>query len=135
MKDKAMKGESVNNEMANDMIDRILAHEDDLIPSSGFAASVMQQIRDEAMAPLPISFPWKRAIPGFVFAAAGLGWGVFEFVRYGLPAIESTEPVTVHLPGALMNSTQATPWIALALGVWFASWMATRSLIRDKRLL
>ena len=126
-----MKDEAANDEM----IDRILAHEDVLIPSSGFASAVMEQIRQEAAAPRPISFPWKRAIPGFVLAAAGMGWGVFEFVRYGLPAIESTEPVTVHLPAALMNSTQATLWIALALGVSLASWMATRSLIGDKRLL
>ncbi len=51
--------------------DRIMS-EEEILPSSGFAASVMDAVRREAAAPPPIPFPWKRALPGAVFAAATL---------------------------------------------------------------
>jgi len=63
--------------MSHDEIDRILAHEEELLPSSGFAASVMDAVRREAAVPPPIPFPWKRALPGLVAAAVALvfaGW-------------------------------------------------------------
>jgi hypothetical protein len=47
-------------------IDRILAGEEEILPSSGFAASVLDAVRREAVAPPPIPFPWKRAWPGLV---------------------------------------------------------------------
>src|SRR5208282_839135 len=53
-----------------DEVDRILSREDEILPSSGFAVSVMDAVRREAAAPPPIPFPWKRALPGLV--AAGL---------------------------------------------------------------
>jgi hypothetical protein len=45
-------------------LDRILLAEDALLPSSGFAASVMDVIQQRASEPAPIPFPWKLAIPG-----------------------------------------------------------------------
>ena len=42
---------------------RILSVDADIVPSSGFVASVMDAVRREATAP-PIPFPWKRALPG-----------------------------------------------------------------------
>ncbi|MGC2247609.1 MAG: hypothetical protein WA609_13480 [Terriglobales bacterium] len=53
-------------------LDRILSKRDDIQPSSGFAASVMEAVREEAAAPAPIPFPWKRALPVLVFAALAL---------------------------------------------------------------
>lgn len=50
----------------NGEIDRILSREDEILPSSGFAVSVMDAVRREAAAPPPIPFPWKRALPGLV---------------------------------------------------------------------
>jgi hypothetical protein len=47
-------------------IDHILSREDEIFPSSGFAASVMDAVRREAASPPPIPFPWKRALPGLV---------------------------------------------------------------------
>jgi hypothetical protein len=41
-------------------------------PSAGFAASVMQRVREEADAklePSPIRFPWRRAAPGICMVA------------------------------------------------------------------
>ena len=64
--------------MKDEVLDRILATEEDLVPSSGFAASVMDRIREETTAPPPIPFPWKRAVPGIVLAAGEFGWGAVE---------------------------------------------------------
>jgi len=55
----------------NDDFDRVMS-EEEILPSSGFAASVMEAVRREAAAPPPIPFPWKRGLPGAVFAAATL---------------------------------------------------------------
>jgi hypothetical protein len=54
-----------------EQLDRILTQEDALMPSSGFAASVMDAIQDQAAEPAPIPFPWKLALPGIaaLFAA------------------------------------------------------------------
>jgi hypothetical protein len=50
----------------HDDLDCILSDEQEILPSSGFAASVMESVRQEASAPPPIPFPWKRALPGLV---------------------------------------------------------------------
>jgi len=63
--------------MHNDELDSLLrtSSEDEITPSSGFAASVMEAVRSEAALPSPIKFPWLRALPGMlaVVLAAGVG--------------------------------------------------------------
>ena len=44
-----------------------VAHAESIEPSSGFAASVMERVREEAAVTAalgPIRFPWRRAVPG-----------------------------------------------------------------------
>jgi hypothetical protein len=68
--------------MSGDELDRILAREDDLTPSSGFVSSVMDAVRRDAATPPAIPFPWTRAVPGFAawvvtlaaVAASAFGW-------------------------------------------------------------
>ena len=50
-------------EKDDDHIDRLLAREDEIVPSSGFTASVMEAVQREASIPAAIPFPWKRAWP------------------------------------------------------------------------
>ncbi len=71
--------------MKNEPIDEILGAEESLVPSSGFLASVMERVREEAATPPPIPFPWKRALPGFVVAVGVFAWGAVEFTRYAVP--------------------------------------------------
>jgi hypothetical protein len=66
-------------------IDRILAADQALVPSSGFLASVMDRVREEAAAPPPIPFPWKRALPGMALVAGVFGWCTFELMRHAVP--------------------------------------------------
>jgi hypothetical protein len=66
--------------MNNDELDHILSEHEAIQPSSGFAAAVMEAVRDEATAPPPIPFPWKRALPVLVFAALTLAGVVIAVV-------------------------------------------------------
>jgi hypothetical protein len=62
--------------MKREEIDRVLSDEPDIVPSSGFVASVMDAVTAEATAP-PLAFPWKRAWPlgaGFVALLLWLGF-------------------------------------------------------------
>lgn len=109
-------------------IDRILATEDELIPSSGFLSAVMERVREEAAAPAPIPFPWKRAIPGILFAIAVLGWGAFELMRAALPAVRTISLPSPHLSVALARPLEDAGWVALALGVSLLSSLLSRRL-------
>lgn len=56
--------------MSDDNFDRILSQREDIVPSSGFAARVMDAVQQEATTPAPIRFPWMRALPGLVACLA-----------------------------------------------------------------
>jgi hypothetical protein len=114
--------------MSHDEIDRILSREEEILPSSGFAASVMGAVRSEAAVPPPIPFPWKRAMP--LLAAAGaalvlvvvvLVVGVTQLSRGGAASPSAGEWVPTFLP--FMNSAviSAAGWVTLALALSFAS--------------
>jgi hypothetical protein len=109
-------------------LDRILAEEAPLVPSSGFLASVMERVREESAMPQPIPFPWKRAVPGIVFAAGVLGWGGFELVRMGLSTVRAIPLSVPHVSAALIQPLEQTGWVALALGVSVTTWALSRRL-------
>jgi hypothetical protein len=119
-----------------DGMNRILSREDEILPSSGFAASVMEAVRREAAAPPPIPFPWKRALPGLVVAALALAWalvaGVVALVQ--LARSPATQQFSLSLSSVLpsvlgfgsglglqRNMEYAAIWTVLALLVTWAS--------------
>jgi hypothetical protein len=66
--------------MKRDDLDRWLSDDETIVPSSGFAASVMDAVHREASVPPAIPFPWTRALPGLVMTAVALAvavWGGF----------------------------------------------------------
>lgn len=106
-------------------IDRILCRKDEILPSSGFAASVMEAVRREAAAPPPIAFPWKRALPLVVVAAlvavAVLAGGVAIIVQAGRGAISlPTTSAFVTAPGWQAIRSPAG-WTSLSLLIAFIS--------------
>ena len=111
-------------DLAQADLDRaLLADRDALVPSSGFAASVMSAI--EASAPAPIPFPWKRAIPGFVAAVLALALLVVSAVSAvrslaHAPAGSASLALTLreHFAAASTQSTKAL-WIAVSLATPF----------------
>jgi hypothetical protein len=115
-----------NNDL--EPIDRILAAEDALVPSSGFLASVMDRVREEAAAPPPIPFPWMRALPGILLAVAVLGWGLFELIGYAAQTVRATSFALPHLNAASDHTLVSTGWVVLALVVALLSWLFARRL-------
>ncbi len=118
----------------------ILAGEEELMPSSGFLASVMERVRQEAAMPPPIPFPWKWAVPGILLAGGVFGWGAFEIVRLGLPvlnlpALNSLTLSLPHLSAALVAPVESAGWVALALGISLLCWLLSRRLAGSGGLL
>jgi hypothetical protein len=123
------------SEISTGTIDRILANDEELIPSSGFLGSVMERVQEEARMPAPIPFPWKRAVPGIVLAAGVFGWGAVEFVRLAIPAAKGMAFSVPHFSGAVERPLEQAGWVALALGVSLFSWMLSRRISGQSGLL
>ena len=116
-------------------IDRILAAEEELIPSSGFLAATMERVREEAACPKPIPFPWLRALPGIVLAVAVLGWCGFEMVRAGLSSARETSFAQPHLTAVNVHALEPVGWVAVALVVPMLSWIFSRRMAGRSGLL
>jgi len=115
-----------NAEMDSSKIDQILATEEELIPTSGFLASVMERVHDEARMPAPLPFPWKRAIPGIVLATGVFGWGAIEFARQALQASRTINVTQLQIPASVEQPLEQAGWVALALVISFASVLLSR---------
>lgn len=107
----------------DDDLNRILS-ETEILPSSGFAASVMDAVRREAAAPPPIPFPWKRALPGLIVAGATLGAVVMvcvlQLVRGDAAAALPGEWTATLQSAGQIAMKFGGPWLALALLLSFA---------------
>jgi hypothetical protein len=105
--------------MTNDDTDRVFSTIDSIVPSSGFAASVMEAVRRDAEAPPPIPFPWKRALPGLIFCVGALA----AFLILGLSqpghGTELSSSLT-RIVGEMANNA-GVGWIAVALVVSLVS--------------
>ena len=100
----------------SDQLDHILSESDEIIPSSGFAASVMEAVQREAAAPPPIPFPWKRALPGLAVAA-------FAFISLLVGAVETFSSGTTTAPATREVSTHWVTFFGTSKGL-DASWIA-----------
>ncbi|MGB9205500.1 MAG: hypothetical protein WCB94_16200 [Terriglobales bacterium] len=103
-------------------IDSILSRADEILPSSGFAVSVMDAVRREAAAPPPIPFPWKRALPGLVIGGLALALvlvaGAVAITQLGRAS--TTAQFSTFLPSLMPTLfhggiESAAIWTAMAL--------------------
>jgi len=120
-------------EPEDDEMNRILSRKEEILPSSGFTASVMDAVRREAAAPPPIPFPWKRALPVLVAGGFVLVMVFVTLVVAIAQAIRSsaTAQFSMSLPSMLApifalqglqrNLGDAAGWSVLALLVAFVS--------------
>ena len=103
-------------------IDRLLdAHlasgVEELAPSSGFVASVMESIQAQAAEPPPIAFPWRRVVPGAIAVVCGLVAFLVFVVREWMaaPAVAQTAvaalPRHLALPHAFTQGEVLLGWI------------------------
>jgi hypothetical protein len=111
-----------------DPIDRILSSDGELVPSSGFLASVMDRVREEAAAPAPIPFPWKRFFSGVLLVAGVFGWGAIQFFRYLPQAMQQLSFAGPHLPVLVAHDLTQAGWVALACVLALLSWLFAKRL-------
>jgi len=115
---KRPTGQFMGND--EDEMNRILSQADEILPSSGFAASVMDAVRREAAAPPPIPFPWKRALPGLAVGGLMLVLVLRALLVAMAHAVKVTAPQFMSLPSGMPplfhgGIESAAIWAALAL--------------------
>ncbi len=98
-------------QMNDDQLDQILAAGEEIVPSSGFAVSVMAAVQREAAmnAPIPfpsIPFPWRLALLGAVVCLLLVGGAIASMARMGLP-ISPQAQVGVQSQGDVQSLLQA----------------------------
>jgi len=106
-----------------DQLDQILSSDDVLTPSSGFAASVMDAVRDAAAEPPPLPFPWRRFAAGLLTCCISSAAAVV--------LVERIDWSSLHQPAAQLGAV--APELAYAtvvLGVTLAVMRAQRILAR-----
>jgi hypothetical protein len=119
-------------------LDQMLMEREEIVPSSGFVAAVMEAVQQEAAAPAPIPFPWKWAVPGFVVSVA---MAIGLIARWLYSDARSSHPVravATAFPAETFSSSLpqvhiavstlvALEWSAMALLVSFAAaWLSMR---------
>lgn len=109
-------------------INIVLAAEEQLVPSSGFAASVMDRVHEEARIPAPLPFPWKRAIPGIGLAVGVFGWAAVEFLKQAIPAARAFSFAQLPFAMPVSRPVEETGWVLFALVVSLISWILSRRL-------
>jgi hypothetical protein len=114
---------------ADQALDQMLGVEAALVPTSGFLAAVMDRVREEAAAPAPIAFPWKRILPGVVGAAGILIWASL----HGLPLLVAAVRESLRAPNAgvaQIHLSSSASALGLAAGVALLSWMIVARILR-----
>jgi hypothetical protein len=101
-------------ELDHILLTHMNAATEQLTPSSGFTQSVMDAIREQATAPPPIPFPWKRLLPA---AIALLGTLLVFAVFAGRQASPLTGAFSSVSFDFAVYTTAATRlgWIAAAI--------------------
>ena len=113
--------------MRTDELDRVLLTEPEIVPSPGFAKSVMAAVRNDAATPPPISFPWHVALPGPAICALVIGWNLWSAIH--IPVYEST-PYWIDwlLPALGTAQMFGAGWVLLSLLLTLAGLKLTLSL-------
>jgi hypothetical protein len=109
--------------MNHDELDRLLRAEREIIPSSGFTASVMNAVRVQAEAPPPIPFPWKRALPGIFALVLVLALVFAWIISAGVSVLssKSAAALSASLPPAVLPLWHVASWLLVALIATVAS--------------
>lgn len=122
----------MNQRTHPDPLDHVLLSEDALLPTSGFAVSVMDRIEAEAAVPAPIAFPWKHALPG----VAALILGIYCLYRLASAAVAAAGQSTTatdwlywlqsSATPAVILRTQAGPALLALIGAWFCVFLCSK---------
>lgn len=110
--------------MLDDRVDRVLAKDDEIVPSSGFTNAVMEAVRREAATPPPLAFPLWRALPGFVAVGIAVVLTFAGVVRGA--RVTAMEGIVATISSAVMAwlamwGRDGGSWILLGLVVSFVA--------------
>jgi hypothetical protein len=115
------------------------AHAESIEPSSGFAASVMERVREEAAAAAalgPIRFPWRRAVPGIcmVVLAVAVCATLLTFASIGVAQLAShsfASAAAAGQQGAIADWAETAMrlhlgWLLIGLAIAFVPFTLSR---------
>jgi hypothetical protein len=124
--------------MRDDNVDRVLAKDDDIVPSSGFTNAVMEAVRREAATPPPLVFPLWRALPGWVAAAITVALALAGVVRGARGSATATEGIAESMRGVVTAwlaiwARDGGSWILLGLVVSFVAVKLSLRAVSGKR--
>jgi hypothetical protein len=103
-----------------DQLDRILADDEPLVPSSRFAERVMEAVHEAAAAPPPLPFPWRRFALGIASSVAGMASGAALVAQPG-----------AGIPPEVLAALAS---VSNELGVAALSVLATLAVMRGRRM-
>lgn len=116
----------------HDDIERLLADEDEITPSSRFLPAVMDAVQGEAAAPRPLEFPWLPALPGLVATVAALVVATWHGIgSLSDPATGAVLDEEVRQLVAL-GASLGLQWIVLAVAVTIVSVLLPLRLTRAR---
>jgi hypothetical protein len=115
-------------------------------PSSGFAASVMERVREEAAAAAalgPIRFPWRRAVPGIcmVVLAVAVSATLLMLASIGAVQLASHAFYSATAQGSQGSVAQWSEsalrlhlgWLAIGLLIAFVPFSLSRGLMAGRQ--
>jgi hypothetical protein len=127
-----------------DDLERAFLADNDVVPSSGFTASVMAAVRTQAATPPPIQFPWARAVPiaigaalvlvVFVGSTSGL-WRAWSNPAESVPSLDALQSVLLGTATPSMLWSVAGICLALlsaSIGSGLGAAIALRSRTVDR---
>ena len=122
------------------------AHAESIEPSSGFAASVMERVREEAVAAAalgPIRFPWRRAVPGICMVVLAVAVCATLLMLASIGAVQlashAVYSATAAVPQGAIAGWTATAirlhlgWLALGLMIAFVPFTLSRGLMGGRQ--
>lgn len=117
------------------------AHAESIEPSSGFAASVMERVREEAAAAAalgPIRFPWRRAVPGICMAVLAVAvcatllmlasFGAVQLVSHAAISATAARPQAAIAGWAETATRLHLGWLAIGMMIAFVPFALSRGL-------
>jgi hypothetical protein len=116
-------------------MERALAAEERLVPASGFLAAVMDRVREEASAPAPIPFPWKRIAPGLVLGVGILGWAAWHAAPMAWAAMHGISLKPPQIPAPVLLHLKPAAWVAMSLAISWIAWAVSMRIVRRSRIL
>ncbi|HEX4312194.1 MAG TPA: hypothetical protein VHZ25_19335 [Acidobacteriaceae bacterium] len=130
-----MNPQSPNPPLTDADLDRALtADHDSILPSSGFAGSVMNAVSAEAAAPAPLTFPWKRALPGVAVGCVVLGVVLVSIIlgflrRLHTPVVASSVNARALFAPMEHYVNGGAVWFAVCLAISGACLLFCRRLV------